>query len=152
MNHINQIRKQLQKQPSGSAMVIVLIVVIMLVVAVLLFFVLNRNNKTTAPTTSDPAATQNSSTNSSTSTSEQTTVSIKDMAFSPKSVTVKKGSTIVWTNNDSTPHTVTATGGSFSSGTLGSGKTFSQTFNTVGTFTYKCTIHPDMTGTVIVTE
>lgn len=75
-------------------------------------------------------------------------VSIENMAFSPDSLTVKKGTTVKWTNNDSTTHTVT--GDSFDSGDLAPGKTFEHTFDKTGTFSYHCSIHSSMTGDVTV--
>ena len=61
---------------------------------------------------------------------------------------VKKGDTVVWTNKDSAPHTVT--GGSLNSGTLSGGQTYSFTFNAAGTVSYACSFHPSMTGKVVV--
>ena len=78
------------------------------------------------------------------------TVSIKNFAFNPASITVAAGTTVVWTNDDTTGHTVTADDGSFDSKTIDTGGTFSQTFGTAGSFTYKCTIHSSMTATVVV--
>jgi plastocyanin len=79
-------------------------------------------------------------------------VNISGLAFSPASVSVTAGGTVTWTNNDAgIPHTVTADNGSFDSGNLTTGQSFSQTFNAAGTFAYHCTIHPQMTGTVVVT-
>lgn len=77
-------------------------------------------------------------------------VSIVNMSFSPSQTTVKKGTTITWTNNDYMTHTVTADANSFNSSNLNNGTTFSFTFNTTGTFNYHCSIHPGMTGSVIV--
>jgi len=77
-------------------------------------------------------------------------VSIVDFAFQPNSSMVVAGGTVTWTNTGQAPHTVTADDGSFDSGTLSPGATFSQTFPTAGTFTYHCNIHPQMTATVIV--
>jgi len=71
-------------------------------------------------------------------------------AYSPNPVSISVGGTVTWTNNDSTAHTATADNGSFSSGNIAPGGKFSQTFSTAGTFTYKCTIHPNMVGTVTV--
>lgn len=82
--------------------------------------------------------------------SGQNKIEIKDLAFEPDTITVSKGTKVTWTNNDSVDHTVTADDGSFDSGTLGVGKTFSYTFNKTGSLSYKCTIHPSMTGTVKV--
>ena len=77
-------------------------------------------------------------------------VTIQDFKFSPNTLTVPVGTTVTWTNADSTQHTVTADDGSFDSGPLDPGATFSQTFTTAGTFTYHCNIHSNMTATVTV--
>ncbi|HET7002675.1 MAG TPA: cupredoxin domain-containing protein, partial [Puia sp.] len=70
------------------------------------------------------------------------TVSIKNMAFSPGSLSVMAGSTVTWTNSDTTIHTVTADDGSFNSGNIAVGATYSRVFSTAGTFSYHCTLHP----------
>jgi len=77
-------------------------------------------------------------------------VSIVNMAFSPVTITVTAGSTITWTNNDNMTHTVTADDSSFDSGNITMGSKYSKTFSTAGTYTYHCTIHPNMKGTIIV--
>lgn len=78
-------------------------------------------------------------------------VSIQSFAFSPVSITVAVGDSITWTNDQAgVPHTVTADAGGFDSGTLASGSQFSFTFSTPGTFTYHCTIHSFMHGSVTV--
>ncbi len=77
-------------------------------------------------------------------------VTLSGFAFSPATVTVPVGSTVIWTNKDSTTHTVTSDGGVFASGNLAVGDTFSHTFNQAGTFQYHCQIHPSMTGKIIV--
>ena len=82
--------------------------------------------------------------------SNSKSVSIASMSFGPSSTTVTKGATVTWTNNDYTTHTVTADDNSFNSGNLGYGGTFSHTFSNTGTFTYHCSIHPGMTGSVVV--
>jgi plastocyanin len=79
-----------------------------------------------------------------------TSATIKDFEFAPATITIKVGDTVTWTNNGPSLHTVTADDGSFDSGSLSAGKTFSHTFQTAGTFTYHCSIHPFMTATVIV--
>ncbi|HEY2648820.1 MAG TPA: plastocyanin/azurin family copper-binding protein, partial [Puia sp.] len=76
---------------------------------------------------------------------------IKNMAFNPASLSVTAGATVTWTNSDTTIHTVTADDGSFNSGNIAIGATYSRVFNTAGTFSYHCTIHPEMTGKVMVT-
>jgi len=72
------------------------------------------------------------------------------LSFQPASITVGKGSTIVWRNQDTVSHTVTAGDGSFDSGTIVAGDTFIQRFDKVKTYTYSCSIHPEMKGTIIV--
>jgi amicyanin len=78
-------------------------------------------------------------------------VHIKNLAFSPATVTIKAGSTVVWTNDDSIQHDVTFDGGGIASSVLNHNDTFSHTFLTAGTYHYICSIHPFMHGTVIVT-
>jgi plastocyanin len=77
-------------------------------------------------------------------------VSIENFAFMPASLSVQVGDTVTWTNNDDAPHTATADNGAFDSDTLDIGGTNSFTFTTAGEFTYFCSIHPDMTGTITV--
>lgn len=95
----------------------------------------------TGPSAAPPAA-------SSAATGDA--VSIADFSFQPAALTVPVGTTVKWTNNDSTGHTVTADDGSFTSQRLGSGTTFSQTFAKAGTFAYHCSIHTGMKGIVTV--
>jgi plastocyanin len=79
------------------------------------------------------------------------TVNIKNFGFSPATISVTTGSTVVWTNKDSVQHDVTFAGGSIASSALNHNDTFSHTFVTSGTYHYICSIHPFMHGTVIVT-
>jgi plastocyanin len=84
-------------------------------------------------------------------------VSMKDIAFQPSNVTVAKGGSVTWTNDDSVGHDVTKESGpgpDFKSGNpggLGGGDTFTQRFDTPGSIKYVCTVHPGMEGTVTVT-
>lgn len=80
------------------------------------------------------------------------TVTIANMAFTPPSVTVKVGETVTWTNHDGFGHTVTGDAGGPNSGTIAAGQSYSYTFTTAGTFSYHCSIHPSMIGSVTVTE
>lgn len=78
-------------------------------------------------------------------------VSIKNFTFNPSEITIKKGETVVWTNEDSTSHTVTSdSGNELDSGSITPGQTYSHTFNTAGTFDYHCSIHTSMKGRVTV--
>jgi plastocyanin len=78
-------------------------------------------------------------------------VSISNFAFEPGTVTVPAGTKVTWTNDDPTPHTVTSEDGSFDSGILDAGRSFTTTLSEPGTFAYRCQIHPEMQGTVEVT-
>lgn len=76
--------------------------------------------------------------------------SLSTTAFGANPLVVTVGSTVTWTNNDSIAHDSVADGGMWNSGILGPGQSFPFKFTTAGTFTYKCTIHPNMVGTVTV--
>jgi plastocyanin len=77
-------------------------------------------------------------------------VSIANFAFDPTELEVVAGTEVTWTNDDRAPHTVTADGGEFDSGTLDPGDTFSVAVEGNGPVTYACMIHPEMTGTIVV--
>lgn len=77
-------------------------------------------------------------------------VEIEDFAYYPDPVTIEEGGKVIWQNEDSAPHTATADDGSFDTGTLEQGKLKSETFKEAGTYSYICSIHPDMHGTVEV--
>jgi plastocyanin len=84
-------------------------------------------------------------------------VEIVDSSFESNTITIPVGTTVVWMHNGRFPHTVTLDDGSFDSGNLGSGETFSFTFTEVGTYSYYCSIHggpggQGMSGVIIVTE
>ena len=88
-----------------------------------------------------------SSTNTGT---DSNTVTMQSMSFSKASLTIKKGTTVTWVNNDNITHTVTADDNSFNSGDITAGKSFARTFNTTGTFPYHCIYHSMMKATIIV--
>lgn len=80
-------------------------------------------------------------------------VKISNFAYSPETITVKKGTTVTWTNEDSTGHTVTSEDdGPLDSGLLSKGEEFSFKFDEAGTFSYFCEPHPQMKAKVVVTE
>jgi amicyanin len=81
-----------------------------------------------------------------------TAVSISDFKFNPATLTVPVGATVTWTNQDEEPHTVAAKDGSFHSPGMDTRATYSFTFTTPGSYEYICSIHPFMTGTVVVTK
>jgi plastocyanin len=81
----------------------------------------------------------------------KTEVIIGNFSFSPKRLTVPVGATVTWTNHDKVPHLVTSTNDQFKkSPLLKAGQSFSNTFATGGTYSYFCSIHPQMTGKIIV--
>ncbi len=73
-------------------------------------------------------------------------------SFSPNPVEVKVGETVTWINDDSGRHTVTSKDGVFNSELMGKGQSFSYTFDKAGEYPYFCEPHPNMVGTVVVTE
>jgi uncharacterized surface protein with fasciclin (FAS1) repeats len=81
---------------------------------------------------------------------EPTAVEIIEDSFDPETTMVMAGETVSWTNMDDEAHTVTAEDGTFDSGEIETGESFNYTFEETGTFDYYCTIHPEMTGSVIV--
>lgn len=78
------------------------------------------------------------------------TIDISKFAFTPKEITIKPGTTVVWTNQDQTPHTISAKDGSFLSTGMDTGDTYTHTFTREGDVAYFCTVHPFMTGIVHV--
>jgi plastocyanin len=77
-------------------------------------------------------------------------ISIKLFAFAPQVLTVAPGTTVTWTNADEDPHTVTANDKSFHSVALDTGNKYSFTFTRPGEYAYFCSLHPHMTGKIIV--
>jgi len=86
----------------------------------------------------------------SNSSSSANAVTIQNMAFNPATLNVQVGTTVTWTNKDSNTHRVVSDSGLFDSGDLANGKSFSYTFNQTGSYPYHCSIHPSMTGTIVV--
>ena len=77
-------------------------------------------------------------------------VNIDNFVFGPQTITVPVGATVTWTNKDDIPHTSVSTEGVFKSKVLDTDQQFSYTFTKAGTYPYYCTIHPKMTGKVVV--
>jgi plastocyanin len=139
---------------------ILILVAVVVVVALAGFLLMKKDKKSNNPSTSSTNSSQTQNNNSTSGANNQTSsqssvnnVDINNFAFSPAELTVKKGTTLTWTNKDSSPHTVTSTdNGKLDSKTLDQGESYSFTFNEVGTFNYKCTFHSSMMGKVIVTQ
>jgi len=108
----------------------------------------SSNSSTTTSTTS---TTSSSSAPAPAATGGGGSVTMKSIQFHPASVKVKAGDTVTWTNEDSVGHDVTSKG--FKSGSAGGiepGQSFKHKFAKAGTFTYVCTVHPGMEGTIVV--
>lgn len=78
------------------------------------------------------------------------TITIDNFSFTPREITVAAGATVTWMNHDDVPHTVISTDQKFRSKALDTGGQFSFTFTDVGAYPYFCSMHPMMTGKVIV--
>lgn len=129
----------------------VIVVVIVLAVGGWLAFGNKSNNNSSS---SNSSATQNSNTsNKANQTSPSGQVSIQNMLFTPSQVTIAKGGSVTWTNNDSITHTVVddlSNVGGPASGDIAPGQSYTFTFNKTGSFQYHCSIHPSMRGTIVV--
>ena len=88
-----------------------------------------------------------------TSGAGQNKIEIKDFAFNPQTITVKSGDKITWINRDEEPHTVVSVGKKFQrSPGLDTDQEFTITAGAPGTYTYFCSVHPKMTGTIVVVK
>ncbi len=81
---------------------------------------------------------------------QRVAIDIDNFRFGVVSMEVAAGTTVTWTNRDDVPHTVASTAKVFKSPPLDTGETFSFTFSNPGTFDYYCSMHPRMTGRVVV--
>jgi plastocyanin len=117
---------------------VLIAIIVIVVLAIGGYFIYKASYK--SPTSSSNSSSQNSvATNS---------INIVNFAFTPQTITIKLGSTVTWTNSDSVTHN--PVGADFNANNISQGQTFKHTFNTAGTFDYHCSIHPEMTGKVIV--
>ena len=80
---------------------------------------------------------------------DNTTITIDNFTFAPAELTVKVGTTVTWKNHDDIPHTIVSAG-KFRSKALDTDDSYSFTFTTAGAYTYFCSLHPHMTGTIKV--
>ncbi len=139
-----------------STLVIVIVATVLVAAAVGAFWVTNNVNNepvttTPAPEQHDTTAHESAETETQGQEAEQTSkVVIENFAYTPATITVKKGTTVTWTNQDDVKHDVASDSDAFKSELLSKGQSFSFTFNEVGSFKYHCTPHPNMIGTVIV--
>ena len=84
-------------------------------------------------------------------TSRQNKIEIKDFAFNPQTLTVKSGEKVTWINRDEEPHTIVSVEKQFKKSTaLDTDQEFTITAGAPGTYNYFCSVHPKMTGTIVV--
>jgi plastocyanin len=83
-------------------------------------------------------------------TPEEVTIKIENFSFSPETIQVPVGGTVRWTNKDDIPHNVMSDDKSLKSKTLDTDENFSYKFSQPGTYSYYCSIHPKMTGKIVV--
>ena len=77
-------------------------------------------------------------------------VKIDNFVFGPQTITVPVGATVTWTNVDDIPHTAVSTDGVFKSKVMDTDEKFSYRFTKAGTYSYYCSVHPKMTGKIVV--
>ena len=121
---------------------IIIGIVLVLALAAIYFLIYGNpysNNYSNRSTNNNSTAQSNTGAN---------TVSILNFAFNPSTLTVSKGTTVTWTNEDSAEHEIKSD--TFGSSLLSKGATFSHTFDQTGTFNYSCAIHTTMQGKIIV--
>jgi len=121
------IKRNIQVKPTIASVLIL----IMAALAMFSIFVISCRSSSTTPTSTDK-------------------VEISGFVFKPENITIAVGTMVTLTNKDAAVHTLTSDNDLFDSGNLSKGDTFEYTFNQTGTFGYYCTIHPSMTGKVIV--
>ena len=89
--------------------------------------------------------------NDDSTSSKQNRIEIKDFAFNPQTITVKSGEKVTWINRDEEPHTIVSVGKQFKKSTaLDTDQEFTITVGAPGTYDYFCSVHPKMTGTIVV--
>ncbi len=150
--------KRVNKKAQGIALaVIIVIVLIALIVLGYFYFNINSNPaqtpKVNTPAINTPSTTPATNTPATNTASNPKTynLDIKNFAFSPSTLTIKTGDTVIWTNNDDVPHTVTSdSGNELDSSSLNKGATYSHTFESSGEFDYHCSFHLMMKSKIIV--
>lgn len=124
--------------------------VVLVVVLVGGFLLMNQSGKMQTQQQGTTTQTQPTTQNGSSPVAAKNTVMIQNMAFSPATLTIKVGDKVTWTNQDSVGHSATADNNSFDTGVIEQGQSGSNTFTKAGTYTYHCSVHPNMKATIIV--
>ena len=121
-------------------------------VAVYLVEPVSAGGASTEPATAEAAqaATPAAADTGASASAQSVAVEIKDFAFNPPEITVPVGGSVTWTNDDGTPHTATGLDREvLQSGPIAPGESFTQTFDTAGTFDYFCEFHANMKGSIV---
>lgn len=108
------------------------------------------SSSSSSSTTSSSAASAKKSAKASPAAASAPVATIKNFDYMPHVLTVKAGTSVTWTNRDTTNHTVSLDGGGKDLGNFNPGQKHSWRFTKAGRFTYHCTYHPSMHGTVVV--
>jgi len=80
------------------------------------------------------------------------TIQIEEYKYVPDTLTIPAGTKVTWVNKDQVPHTIVASDKTFRSAALDTDENYSNTFTKPGTYQYFCTLHPEMVGTIVVTD
>lgn len=139
-----------QRKPLVIIIVVAVVVIIAIIVAALVTASKQSDNQPSSMSGMDMSSM--SSDTSSEKAVPTNSVTIQNFAFHPAHITVKAGTKVTWTNNDEIPHSATSDDGVWDTGLLAQGKSGSYTFTKPGTYSYHCTPHPYMKGTVTVTK
>lgn len=130
---------------------ILIIVIIVIILAAGVYYFSQKTAvapSPAAPAANTPAADTSAKTTAPATNTNTINITIKNFAFTPAELNIKKGDTIVWTNDDSAPHQISGSG--IQSEILSKGQSFSFTFGATGTFDYICSLHPSMKGKINV--
>jgi plastocyanin len=128
-----------------SSLILSIVIISAILVGGVAFYAISTSNKQNnfSQTPSNPSPQGN--------LNAKQDVLINNFAFSPQTVTIKAGMYVIWANQDSAPHTVISdTGSEISSPSLSKGETYVHQFTEAGTYTYHCSVHPSMKGTIVV--
>lgn len=128
------------------------IIAIIVIAGAIWLYTANNPEQTPSPSgTQEEGTPELSDTPDIPNTQANLQTTIRGFAFTNKTIKIKAGTTIIWTNEDTVGHTVTSDSGTeLNSKLLAKGESYSHTFTTVGTYNYHCAPHPSMKGTVIV--
>lgn len=127
---------------------IITIIVVIIIILVLVWLIMAFANRQPSQQGAENMPQQGTEQQQQNQGGQQQSVSIKNNAFDPQNLTISKGLTVTWTNNDTQDHSVKSE--TFNSNTLTPGSTYQHTFDATGTYDYTCGIHPSMRGQIIV--